>query len=199
MKNVLAPYLPEHAVDTVFEMIKLYGVHLKIVNERVTRHGDYRRDESGYHKITVNSNLNKYRFLITLIHEIAHLAAFEKYGRNIKPHGDEWKLTFQKLMVPFIRPEIFPNQLLPLLARHFRNPKASSDTDASLSLALKQFDEAESEKTYIFQIPYGSTFRIYNGKIFKKGAQRVKRFECMEVSTGRMYLFNPNAEVELLP
>ena len=198
MKHIIEPYLPEHAVDSVFEMIKHYGVHLKIVNERVTRHGDYRRDANGYHQITVNSSLNKYRFLITLVHEIAHLAAFEKFGRNIKPHGVEWKATFQRLMVPYIRPEIFPPQLLPLLARHFRNPKASSDTDATLSIALKQFDE-KSDKNYIFEIPYGSHFRIYNGKIFRKGAQRVKRFECMEVSTGRVYLFNPNAEVELLP
>lgn len=199
VKQIIAKYLPEHAVDTIFELIKMYGVHLKIVNERVTRHGDYRRDPAGYHQITVNSNLNKYRFLITLIHEIAHLAAFEKFGRNIKPHGDEWKLTFQKLMVPFIRPDVFPPVLLPLLARHFRNPKASSDTDATLALALKQFDEKASEKSYIFEIPYGSQFRIYNGKIFKKGAQRVKRFECTEVATGKLYLFNPNAEVELLP
>lgn len=198
MKHIIANYLPEHATDTVFEMIKLYGVHLKIVHERVTRHGDYRRAADGGHQITVNANLNKYRFLITLIHEIAHLAAFEKYGRNIKPHGEEWKITFQKLMVPFIRPEIFPNQLLPLLARHFRNPKASSDTDTTLSIALKQFDEKE-DRSYIFELPYGSNFRIHNGKIFKKGAQRVKRFECVEVGTGKIYLFNPNAEVELLP
>ncbi|NDI98456.1 sprT domain-containing protein [Flavobacterium sp. LaA7.5] len=198
MKHIIAPYLPEHAVDIIFEMIKHHGVNLKIVNERVTRHGDYRRDARGYHQITVNANLNKYRFLITLVHEIAHLAAFEKYGRNIKPHGQEWKYTFQQLMVPFIRPEIFPNQLLPLLARHFRNPKASSDTDATFSIALKQFDE-KSEKNYIFEIPYGSNFRIHNGKIFKKGAQRVKRYECLEMSTGKIYLFNPNAEVELLP
>lgn len=198
MKHIIEPYLPEHAVDAVFELIKVYGVHLKIVNDRVTRHGDYHRDGSGAHRITVNASLNKYRFLITLVHEIAHLAAFEKYGRNIKPHGNEWKLTFQRLMVPFIRPEIFPPQLLPLLARHFRNPKASSDTDATLSLALKQFDE-KSEKNYIFEIPFGSQFRIHNGKIFRKGAQRVKRFECLEISTGKTYLFNPNAEVELLP
>ncbi|KGO84178.1 metallopeptidase [Flavobacterium beibuense F44-8] len=198
MKHVIEPYLPEHAVDSVFELIREYGVHLKIVNDRVTRHGDYRRDTNGHHQITVNGSLNKYRFLMTLIHEIAHLVAFEKYGRNIKPHGVEWKSTFQKLMVPFIRPEIFPSQLLPLLARHFRNPKASSDTDATLSIALKQFDEV-SDKNYIFEIPYGSHFRIYNGKIFRKGAQRVKRYECLEVSTGKIYLFNPNAEVELLP
>lgn len=63
---------------------------------------------------------------MTLIHEIAHLVAFEKFGRNIKPHGDEWKLVFRQLMVPFIRPEIFPTQLLPLLARHFKNPDRKS-------------------------------------------------------------------------
>ena len=198
MKTVLEKYIPEHSVEPVFELIKINQVHLKIVNERVTRHGDYRKGLSGKHEITVNTSLNKYRFLMTLIHEIAHLVAFEKYGRNIKPHGEEWKLTFQRLMVPFIRPEIFPSQLLPLLARHFRNPKASSDTDSTLSLALKQFDP-ENDKNYIFEIPYGSVFRIHNGKIFKKVALRLKRFECLEISSGRMYLFNPNAEVELLP
>jgi SprT protein len=198
MSETLSKYLPEHAVEICFELIKANQVHLKIVNDRVTRHGDYRRGLSGKHEITVNTSLNKYRFLITLIHEIAHLVAFEKFGRSIKPHGDEWKMTFQRLMVPFIRPEIFPSQLLPLLARHFRNPKASSDTDATLSLALKQFDP-ENDKNYVFEIPYGSVFRIHNGKIFKKVALRSKRFECLEINSGRTYLFNPNAEVELLP
>ena len=197
MNETLTRYLPEHAVKPVFELIVANEVHLKIVNERVTRHGDYRKGHGGKHEITVNANLNKYRFLITLIHEISHLVAFEKFGRLIKPHGNEWKFTFQRLMVPFIRPEIFPSQLLPLLARHFKNPSASSDTDATLSLALKQFDQ-QNDKNYIFELPYGSRFRIHNGKIFQKGALRTKRYECVEVSSGRMYLFNPNAEVELL-
>jgi hypothetical protein len=197
LNETLAKYLPEHAVKPAFELIVANQVHLKIVNERQTRHGDYRRGHTGKHEITVNSSLNKYRFLITLIHEIAHLVAFEKFGRNIKPHGDEWKFTFQRLMVPFIRPEIFPGQLLPLLARHFKNPTASSDTDTTLSLALKQYDK-ENDKNYVFEIPYGSVFRIKNGKIFKKLAVRTKRFECIEISSGRTYLFNPNAEVELI-
>ena len=199
MSDVLQKYLPEHAVPSCFELIKTNHVHLKIVNERVTRHGDYRKAENGFHQITVNASLNKYRFLITLIHEIAHLVAFEKYGSYIKPHGDEWKLTFRQLMLPFIRPEIFPNQLLPLLARHFKNPKASSDTDATLSLALKQYDEKESDKNYVFELPYGAHFRIHNGRVFKKIALRVKRYECIELQTGRVFLFQPNAEVELVP
>lgn len=178
-------------------LIKEHNVHLKIVGQRVTRHGDYRRLPSGMHQITVNASLNKYRFLITLIHEIAHLVAFEKFGRHIKPHGLEWKKTFQILMLPFIRPEIFPVKVLPVIANHFKNPKASSDTDANLSLALKQFDEA-TNKNYIFELPVGSIFRIYNGKLFKKGNKRVKRYECIEVATGKTYIFQPNAEVELI-
>lgn len=198
MQQTLAKYLPESAVVACFELIKASHVHLKIVNERVTRHGDYKKGKDGNHQITVNASLNKYRFLITLIHEIAHLVAFEKYGRHIKPHGLEWKRTFQYLMLPFIRPEVFPSKLLPLLARHFKNPKASSSTDAQLSIALKQFDEQLSGKTYVFELPIGSVFRIYNGKLFRKGNKRTKRFECVEISSGRMYLFQPNAEVELI-
>ena len=198
MDTPLRKYLPERAVEPCFELIRTYGVQLKIVNHRVTRHGDYRRLPNGLHQITVNATLNPYRFLITLVHEIAHLVAFEKHGRRIKPHGPEWKQAFQYLMLPFIRPEIFPSKLLPLLAKHFKNPKASSDTDTHLSLALKQFDVGHSDKTYIFQLPLGSVFRIYNGRLFKKGNKRVKRYECVEIATGRVYLFQPNAEVELI-
>lgn len=198
MDEVLKKYVPERTVVPCLELIRVNRVHLKIVNERVTRHGDYRKRNDGKHQITVNASLNKYRFLITLIHEIAHLVAFEKFGRQIKPHGTEWKRTFQYLMLPFIRPEVFPSKLLPLLARHFKNPKASSSTDAHLSIALKQYDEQKSDKTYVFELPLGSVFRIYNGRLFKKGNKRTKRYECVEVKTGRMYLFQPNAEVEVI-
>ncbi len=151
------------------------------------------------HQITVNASLNQYRFLITLVHEIAHLVAFEKYGRRIKPHGLEWKRTFQHLMVPFIRPEIFPTALLPIIANHFKNPKASSSTDARLAIALKAFDETQQkDHSYVFELPMGSTFRLYNGKLFQKGKKRTKRYECVELATGRLYLFQPNAEVELI-
>jgi hypothetical protein len=198
MNATLQKYLPERAVLPCFELIKNNGVHLKIVEHRVTRHGDYRRMPDGKHQITVNASLNKYRFLITLVHEIAHLVAFERFGRHIKPHGIEWKQTFQKMMLPFIRPEVFPTQLLPIVANHFKNPKASSSTDTRLSLALQSFDPIERTNSYVFELPEGSTFRLYNGRIFRKGNKRRKRYECIELATGRLYLFQPNAEVELI-
>jgi SprT protein len=197
MQNPLQDYISLNAIPQVLKLLEHDNLVVKIKNERKTRHGDYMRLPNGKHQITINSNLNEYRFLITLIHEIAHFDSYRIYGRHIKPHGVEWKKTFQHLMLPFLNPEIFPNNLLPLLAKHFKNPKASSDTDVSLALALKQFDEPNS-KTYIFEVPLGRLFKIYNGKVFKMGQKRTKRFECQEIKTGRLYLFNPNAEVELI-
>ena len=102
-------------------------------------------------------------------------------------------------MVPFIRPEIFPHSVLPLVANHFRNPTASSDTDAKLAFALKQFDERKVDIHFIHEVPSGSYFRIKNGRVFQKKGLRTKRYECVEVQTGRLFLFNANAEVEIIP
>ncbi|MDG1728726.1 MAG: SprT-like domain-containing protein [Algibacter sp.] len=197
MQNQLQDYIPANALASVLKLLNQDNLLVKVKSERKTRHGDYRALPNGKHQITINSNLNRYRFLITLIHEIAHFEAYNVYGKFIKPHGIEWKRTFQHLMLPFLNPEIFPDDILPLLAKHFKNPKASSDTDVNLAFALKQFDKA-SDKTYIFEVPMGATFKLYNGKVFKMVKKRVKRFECVEVNTGRVYLFNPNAEIELL-
>ena len=197
MGNELEKYIPEAAVERVSELLSHDNLVVKVKNERKTRHGDYKRLANGKHQITVNSNLNSYRFLMTLIHEIAHFEVYKAYGRFIKPHGIEWKHTFQRLMLPFLNPEVFPDGLLPLMAKHFKNPKASSDTDSNLALALKQFDE-ENDKFFVFEVPIGKRFKLYNGKIFLKGSKRRKRFECVEVKSGKLYLFNPNAEVELL-
>lgn len=197
MQHKLQHYLPQEALPQVLKLLSHDHLTVKVKNERKTRHGDYRKLPNGKHQITINANLNRYRFLITLIHEIAHFETYQRYGRYIKPHGVEWKRTFQHLMLPFLNPKVFPDHILPLLAKHFKNPKASSDTDATLALALKQFDEPNG-KTFVFEVPLGQSFKLYNGKVFKKGEKRVKRYECVEVASGKLYLFNPNAEVELL-
>lgn len=197
MTNKIHNHIPKGAIAEVDRLLEHDELIVKIKNQRVSKHGDYKKLRNGKHQITVNNNLNEYRFLMTLIHEIAHYEAFKNFGRKIKPHGKEWKYTFQRLMLPFINPDVFPLELLPLLAKHFRNPKASSNTDEKLALALKQFDPP-SDKYLLFQIPQGDYFRAWNGKIYRRSKKRVKRYECVEVSNNRLWLFNPNAEVDLV-
>ncbi|MFN4197733.1 MAG: sprT domain-containing protein, partial [Flavobacterium sp.] len=106
------------------------------------------------------------------------------------------KHTFTKMMLPFLRPEIFPNELLPYLARHFKNPTASSDTDPHLANAMKKFDIGREAVTLIHELPNGSLFKIRGGRVFQKIGLKVKRYACVEVNSGRTFLFNANAEVE---
>lgn len=136
-----------------------------IVNQRATKHGDFRKLPNGKFQITVNNNLNKYQFLLTLVHEIAHHVTHQKFGR-VQPHGIEWKTVFQHLMLPFLRADIYPKEIAPHLANYLKNPKASTDTDVHLSLALKG-NIAESGKFFIFTIPFGTLF-IFKNEVYKK-------------------------------
>ena len=197
MQDELKSYLPEAALFQVLKLLEQDNLLVLIKNERKTRHGDYRRLPNGKHQITINNNLNKYRFLMTLIHEIAHYETYIKFGRFIKPHGQEWKQTFQHLMLPFINPNVFPNHLLPLLAIHFKNPKASSDTDIVLSSALKKYDPP-THKVEVKSLGKDTLFYYKNDRVFKRGKLRRTRIECEETSTKKIYLFHPNAEVELV-
>jgi SprT protein len=197
MKQHLEQYLSQEAIVAVQPILDQYHLVLKIKSPRKTRHGDYRKLPNGTSQITINASLNQYAFLLTLIHEIAHHVAYLKFGRHILPHGPEWKQSFVNVMHPFLKEPYFDASLIPLLKRHFVNPKASSDTDGALALALKRFDPP-NDKNYIFELTLGTLFRIPNGRVFKLGKQRTKRFECVETATGRTYLFSPNAEVELV-
>ena len=195
MKQSLSKYLPEASLELVVALLQQHPCKLKVVNNRKTKHGDFRKLPTGQYQITINNDLNHYRFLLTLIHEIAHLVTHKKYKR-VKPHGVEWKHTFQRLMLPFVRPEIYPPKILPLLAKYLMNPKAATDSDVQLSLALKLFDERNG-KNFIFELPLESKF-VYNKRIFVRGAKRRTRFGCIEISSGKTYLFHQNAEVDLV-
>ena len=40
------------------------------------------------------------------------LSIWTKFGSMVKPHGDEWKKEFQKMMLRFLNPEYFPEDIL---------------------------------------------------------------------------------------
>ena len=149
-------FIPLKAIPFLQFLIDAHSFDLIIVNQRQTKHGDFRQLPNGRFQITVNNNLNKHQFLLTLVHEIAHHVTHQKFGR-VQPHGTEWKTVFQHLMLPFLDPDIYPKEILPYLARYLKNPKASTDADVNLALALKG-NEAETGKNFIFDIPYGGLF-----------------------------------------
>lgn len=194
MKTTLEKYIPKNAIDQVLYLIDKNNFTLKIVNQRQTKHGDFRKLPNGKFQITVNNNLNKYQFLLTLVHEIAHHITHQKFGR-VQPHGKEWKMVFQHLMLPFVTPEIYPKDTLPYLANYLKNPKASTDSDSKLSLALKGFTPEEGKK-FLFDIPENSLF-VFKNIIYKKGALRRTRIECLNLDNKRLYLFPKNAEIKI--
>ena len=49
--------------------------------------------------------------------------------------------------------------------------------------------------TYI-ELDLGKKFSIYNGKIFKLEKKLRKRYKCLEIETGKYYLFNANSEIK---
>ncbi|WP_233884339.1 SprT-like domain-containing protein [Tenacibaculum piscium] len=192
MREILLKYIPENAILLVEYLIKEYQINLKIVDKRQSKHGDFRTFPNGKTQITINNNLNKQQFLLTLIHEIAHHITHQKFGK-VQPHGNEWKTVFQHLMLPFLRPDIYPTKILPYLAHYLKNPKASTDSDVHLSLALKG-GIASVGKVFVFEILNGELFQ-FKGNLYRKGNKRRTRFECLNLVNKRVYLFNQNAEV----
>jgi len=195
--EVLKKYIPEGAVETIARWIVDYDFKLKIKKERSTKLGDYSSPQNGMnHVITINHNLNKYSFLVTLVHEVAHLSTFNKFKNTVAPHGQEWKNEFKILMQPFLVTEIFPVDVLYAIRKYLQDPAASSCTDTNLLRTLKLYDE-NTQQIFLEYLPYKSVF-LYNGnKVFEKGERIRKRFRCIEIATGTVYLFNPLTEVEL--
>lgn len=190
-KSILKKYIPEAAVDIIANWIYVFDFKLKIKKERTTKHGDYRSPlPNTNHQITVNKNLNLYAFLITLIHEIAHLTTYNNFKNKVKPHGNEWKNEYKRLMQPFFQLNIFPDDVKHALQNYMQNPAASSCTDIHLQRILKNYNPS-SDKITIEKMEAETIFEIHSGELFCKGEKVRKRYKCMNIRTKRMYLFDP--------
>ena len=193
-KEVLLEYIPDESVLPVLDFLNTSNVQLKITKSRSTKLGDYRPQiRSKFHKISINHDLNKYHFLITLIHEFAHLNTWEKHNRKAKPHGIEWKQTFRELMDPYMNETIFPKDVLIVVQKFLKNPTSSS-VDTELTKKLREYDTGKNYFT-LEELPDDSLFKIYNGTIFKKLERIRKRYKCKRMDNNRIYLISPIMEV----
>lgn len=186
--SILQAHVPAAALPYCFQLWQETPFQLKITRTRQTKVGDFTSKRNIAHpRITLNHELNQYLFVITYVHEVAHLRVHLRYGNRVDPHGEEWKAGFQVLMQPVLNQNIFTEDILSELNRHMVNPKASSFADTDLTKVLRRYDRDASQYATLSDIPEGSIFR-FQGRFFRKGKIRRTRVLCHEVKTKRHYL-----------
>lgn len=190
----LQAHLPRKAWPTVANWLRRNPVIVRITPPRVTKLGDYRvASRTQHHRVSVNGDLNRYAFLVVLVHEFAHYTTFQRYRRH-EPHGAEWKAEYKRLMRPFLTREVFPADVLRTLTIHLADAPSSSCTDHELMRVLRRYDR--EPKPFLDELEVNTVFR-FNEKLFVKGPQLRKRFRCRCLNNRRIYLIDPTAEVEL--
>jgi hypothetical protein len=193
--HALEKYLPKDTFHLVDPHLRANKVALTITRPRSTKYGDYRPPRPGQacpHRISVNANLNPYAFLLTLVHEIAHLYTHKAYERRAKPHGPEWKSYFRQLLQPFLNERVFPANVEEALLKSLHDLSASSCTDPVLHLALQSHNAVPVKGVLITQLNQGDQF-WYNNRVFRLEGQLRKRYKCTEMATNKPYLFSPIA------
>jgi hypothetical protein len=193
----LKPYLPIGFDEMIADLLVTYPVRFAITNPRATKLGDYRAPMQGekFHRISVNGNLNQYSFLITTLHEFAHLETYVIHGHKVKPHGEEWKKQYRERLWPAIQTGKLPKEIEQALMVSLTNTKASSCTDTQLSRVLRQFDKRPAHELILEELPNNAIF-VLQGRQFRKGELRRTRFLCEEITSKRIFLVHALATVE---
>jgi len=193
--SILEKHVPAAALHYCFQLWQRSPFDFKLRKKRISKVGDFICHAGQVPRITINHDSHPYLFLLTYIHEVAHLVVHQNHGRRVEAHGAEWKKSFRELLTPMMREEIFPKSLLSVLEKHMVDPRASSFSDSKLTHALRQFDEMQKSATLLSEIPEGSVFGLH-GRWFKKGPMKRTRVLCREVKTKRNFLVPADAQVE---
>ena len=197
LAQALSNYVPSKSLDICVDWIVEHKIALRITKSRNSKYGDYRPPMDGKgHRISINHDLNKYAFLLTFTHEVAHLIAFKKFRFRIDPHGREWKMEFKKLMLPLLKSDIFPRDLIAAINGYMNNPAASSCTDMVLTRTLAKYDKRDSHWKLLEEIALHTPFRIRSGREFIKGELLHKNFCCTCLKSKHKYVINPLTEVQ---
>jgi len=192
--SVLEKFLPENALPYLKIWFGSYPCHLKITKNRNSKLGDYRKLPDKSHQITVNGTLEPQLFFFVLTHELAHLIAFEKYGRRISPHGAEWKQTFREMLLESLT--VYAEDLRPIIQKFSKSPKANFMASPDL---VKYFHvpKEDDEQTFIENLKKGELFE-YKKEIFVIEETTKKRYLCKNIKSSRKYYFRNLAQVKKL-
>jgi hypothetical protein len=200
-KNILRSYIPENSIEPICDILSSFRLKVKIVNPRKRIHGSYRRPKSSMeqHIITINRDLNPYTFLITFLHEIAHMYAWEQY-KSMK-HGKEWKLCFTWLIKQILPLNVFPEDVRYALEKHLQKIKSSEFMDVELSKTLQKYDQHllanHDELIHLEDTPRDAVF-LYGNKKMKKQSLMRKYYLCRDLNTNKLYRCHPLMKVSLV-
>jgi len=194
LKEILAKYIPENALNQVVDLITANNVQLNITRNRRTKLGDYRPPQNGYlfHRISINYNLNEYEFLITLIHEFAHLFVWNKHKNKVDPHGKEFKTTYYSLLNQFVALNIFPDDVKAAIQKFEVSPE---NAKLEMGRALQKYSQSNHNMLLVEEVPLNTNFKTPDGRTFQKLEKLRKRYKCLCLNDKRKYLFHPLAKV----
>ncbi|MBX2899518.1 MAG: transcription elongation protein SprT [Cyclobacteriaceae bacterium] len=190
----LQPHLPPTALAYCVHLWQQNPFKFKLSKKRFSKAGDFSCRTGSTPRITVNKDLTALEFLITYVHEVAHLHVHRQHGHSVEAHGLEWKRKFQELMQPVLSEHIFPEPIFSCLHRHLQNPMASTYSDAELTRLLHKGDPRTAKTVYLADLPEGSTFDL-NGRFFKKGKLKRTRVLCTELKSKKQFLVPADAPV----
>ena len=197
MWNILEHHVPAPSVAYCYDLWEPYHIHTVPTPPRHTLLSEFTSKPNQRERITINNNLNSYNFLITYLHEIAHLEVYRSYKRRQPPHGKAWKAHFRALLLPTLNIETFPTSILSPLTQYSYNPTASTGTFLPLMQALKSIDAPHSDLVMVSELSEGQAFRLQQ-KVFIRGTQRRTRIVCIEKTSQKRYLVAAHAWVELM-
>ena len=128
-------YIPKNSIEKINFWTSKTNSTIRVSKKRFTKLGDFKVISDKLY-ISVNKDLNKYAFLLTLTHELAHAFTYINYKNTVLPHGKEWKNIFQYMLLELLEIPIFPQDITTYLKIYAKNPKASTLSDINLYRAL---------------------------------------------------------------
>ncbi len=194
----LIPYLDEKAALFIDNQTKDLKFHLKITKPRDSKFGDYfPAVNNNRQRITINGNLDKYSFLITLLHELAHLYVQENVKHKHLPHGEEWKTTFSQLLSLAIKNDLFPLRVSDLINKLYIKERKFTHTSRVKILNAIYKELNIQIPIRLENLPLNSTAILPNGMTIIKLNQQRTRCLCRDLNNNKLYYVNKLIEVKL--
>ena len=191
---ILSNHVPENAIHYCYDLWQKTPFHFRLANDRKTKLGDFKVNlKTDDFTISVNKSLHPYLFLITYVHEVAHLRTYLSYGKKVSPHGQRWQESFSATIKPLISDLIFPTSLIPLLEKHFEKPKATFYADVRLSKALLHYQNP-SKGIKVDELNPGDEF-LWNGQKYEFLKRRRTRALCK--SNDKLYTLPLMLNIEI--